>query len=358
MKKSLSALFLLFSVALIASEYNFTALGDIHYDGEKYHVSPPSNATRKLERKRNFGMWKSGRADAVLAAAAKAACDNKSAFVVQLGDLIQGYCENTQLQEMMFVDGYPRVRGYFPDHKFYAIRGNHDAKIEKMYINTPAEKEFFPRVAKELGRKSLAGTYTIRHGKDLFIFFDGFYGSRKSVADVRQALESNPDARYVFFLTHLPVLTCSVGNPGWLIPAVAPISKMLAKVNAVILTAHTHLPSFVSLDTPDGALSQMVVSSIGSSWFPDKPQGILYANFDEFAAAVDAKRLAKKNTQAAFKAIRSSRINGYTIYSNNSGFVVVKVNDKEVTAEVYTDNSGKPALTKVLRKNAKVEDKK
>jgi hypothetical protein len=255
-----------FAIALCASEYTFTALGDIHYDGEKYHISPPSNATRKHERERNFAMWNSGASDAVLAAASKAATASGSAFVVQLGDLIQGYCENVGLQEKMFADGYPKVRNHFSNHKFYAIRGNHDARIEKKYTDEPSVKEFFPRVAKDLGREKVTGTYTIRHGKDLFIFFDGFGTPEKSIAEVKQALDSNRDARYVFFLTHLPLLVSSPDFPGWMVPAPDSIRAMLAKVNAVVLTAHTHLPGFISVTLPEGTLNQLVVSSIGQHW--------------------------------------------------------------------------------------------
>ena len=358
MKKIFSFLLVLCAVCLSAEEYNFLALGDIHYDGEKYHVSPPSNATRKHERERNFAMWNSGASDAVLAAASKAATASGSAFVVQLGDLIQGYCENVELQEKMFADGYPKVRNHFADHKFYAIRGNHDARIEKKYIDAPSISEFFPRVARDLGRESVSGTYTIRHGKDLFIFFDGFGTPEKSIAEVKQALDSNSDARYVFFLTHLPLLVSSPAYPGWMVPAPDSIRAMLAKVNAVVLTAHTHLPGFISVTLPEGTLSQLVVSSIGQHWKKDTERKVIMRSIDDLEKRCTPQRLATKSSTQAIKKFRTFRVNEYTIWSPDSGFAVIKVNDEAVVADIYADDSGKPVETKVLRKNAKVEDKK
>lgn len=358
MKKFFSFFLLTFAVLLFASEYNFVALGDIHYDGEKYHISPPSNSRRKHERERNFNMWNSGKSDAVLAAASKAATDNKAVFVAQIGDLTQGYCENVDLQVKMFTDGFPRIKGHFPNHKLYVIRGNHDARLEKGYTDEPSVKAFFPHIAKELGRERVDGTYIVRQSQDLFIFFDGFSTPKKSAAAVKQALEDNADARYVFFITHLPVLACSPAFPGWLIPGVAPITEMLAKVNAIILTAHTHLPSFISVETPHGTLTQMVVSSIGTSWDPAKPREVKCSDVDSFEKICRPQQLAKKTSVNAFKALRSYRTKEFTIYSPNSGFAVIKVNDDAVTADVYTSADGKPVKTEILRKNAKMENKK
>ena len=70
-KLLLTALFSAMAVFLTASEYNFMALGDIHFDGEAYHTSTPELAHRRKERERNLSMWKSGKSDQVLAAAAK-----------------------------------------------------------------------------------------------------------------------------------------------------------------------------------------------------------------------------------------------------------------------------------------------
>ena len=218
MKKFFALLALLCGTLLSGSEYNFIALGDIHYDGAQYHKLEPQTAGRKKERQRNLSMWENGKSAAVLSAAAAQAKSSKSAFVVQLGDFTQGDCDTQELQEQMFADGFAKVKSFFPGLKLFSVKGNHDVRVTnfKRNCNTPAEKAFMPLIAKELGRENFIGSYTVKHGKDLFICFDNFYDVKTGLAFIRKALKENKDARYVFFITHIPVLPCSQTVPEWL----------------------------------------------------------------------------------------------------------------------------------------------
>lgn len=360
MKKIFSFLLVLCAVCLAAEEYNFLALGDIHYDGAEYHVAPAPTVNRKYERERNIGMWTSGKSGAVLTAAADLAKVTKPAFVVQLGDFTQGDCDTKELQEKMFTDGFAKVKSFFPDKKLLAVKGNHDVRVTgvKGNCNEPAEKAFMPLIAKELGRENFVGGYTVRQGKDLFIFFDNFYSAKDGINFVKKALNDNKDARYVFFLTHLPVFPCSVSVPDWLIQGRTAISAMLAGRNAVVLCAHTHAPSFVSVSGADGNFSQMVVCSMGNQWNPDTAPAIRNDKYEQFISKSLSHKRAKPTRAGFFKKYEKYTVNEFNMYSGHSGFVVVNVDDNAVTADIYTGNSGKPWITKVLCKNAKTEDKK
>ena len=349
-KLLLAALFSAMAVFLTASEYNFMALGDIHFDGEAYHTSTPELAHRRKERERNLSMWKSGKSDQVLAAAAKQLTDDMP-FVVQIGDFTQGDCDNPELQEKMFADGFDLVKGIFKDHKLLAVKGNHDVRVTsvKGFCNAPVEKVFLKRIAAELGRDSIKGNYAVKHQGDLYIFFDSFTSEKASLKFVRNTLKENPKFRYLFFVTHLPVIACSAKRPIWTIPAREEIMGILTRHNAVILTAHTHIPTFIQATSPEGTLPQLVVSSMGSNWKPQAKPAVKIKNYDEFLKRINPGWFKDKRGVKLFDELKKYQITTYEIYNIQSGFAVLKVGDKQVTAELYFNNSGKPGSVKVLQ---------
>lgn len=359
MKTPFTLLLMLCAALAFAAEYNFIALGDIHFDGKDYHLTIPKQEYRKKERARNFAIWNSGKAEKVLHAAGSAAGE-KTAFVVQAGDFTQGDCDNISLQEQMFKDAFAVVKKHFPNHKLLPVKGNHDVRVNGIRGNCgePADNTLFPLIAKELGRKSIDSNYTVRQGKDLFMFFDGFSGAKKAEAFVRKALEDAPDARYVFFITHLPVLPCSIGMAGWLIPAKDKIIPLLASRNAIVITAHTHWPSFISATTPDGTINQVVISSMGSQWDPDTKPYVKIDKLEVYLKEARSRKNVPKSNINALNMIERFTVNDFQMFSGHSGFAVIKVKDSGITAELYTGNSGKPWLIKNLCKNAKMENKK
>lgn len=357
MKNFFTALLTLCCITLAADTYNFIALGDIHFDGEQYHLKAASTVNRKKERQRNLNMWKNGKSAAVLTAAATLANASKPAFVVQLGDFTQGDCDTPELQEQMFADGFAKVKSFFPGLKLFPVKGNHDVRVTgiKGKCNAPAEKAFMPLIAKELGRDNFKGSYTVKYGKDLFIFFDNFYDAKTGLTFIRKALKENKDARYIFFITHIPVLPCSLIVPEWLVQGDRIIADMLAKRNAIILAAHTHHPSYLSFSDKNGTLSQLVVSSMGNQWDPEGTPSLQTDSFEDFAKA---SLKLKKNTEkraAFFKRYEKYTMHKFNLFSSHSGFAVIKADDCAVTAEIYTGNSGKPWTTITLLKNAKME---
>lgn len=354
MKKAAALLLLFCTLLLSAKEYNFVALGDIHYDGEKYHTSIPEQSYKKKERARNINMWKSGKSDLVLKAAGNSAGE-KTAFAVQAGDFTQGDCDSAELHELMFKDAFAAVKKYFPQHKLLAVAGNHDVRMGGKNGNSsaPAVKAFFPLIAKELGRGNVDTNYAVRQGKDLFLFFDGFSGAKKAENFVKKALADAPDARYVFFVSHLPVLPCSIGVAGWLIPAKDKIIPMLAARNAIVITAHTHWPSFISVKTPDGTLSQLVISSMGEQWNPATKPYVKIDKLETYLQKARSRKKVSKSNLDALDMIEKFTVDDFSMFSGHSGFAVITVNDNEVTAGIHTDDSGTPKIIKTLRKNAK-----
>lgn len=357
-KRFVSTLFVFAAFILAAAEYQVMVLGDIHYDAREYHVTPDGKPHSPLNAV-YINMWKA-QSPAMLAAAAKL-MTAETAFVVQVGDFVQGDAISEALHEKMLADAFIKVKSFFPKHRLLPVKGNHDVRgylpltdkngkvtYKRRNSGAPAAKAFLPLVAKELGRDKISGNYAVVHNNDLYIFYDGLTKVRTSLNFLRNTLKAHPKARNVFFISHLPVLTCSTGAPWWLVPRSQDIAKMLMERNAIILTAHTHQPSLIKVSDGKNSLTQMVFSSVSYRWKSGKAPMLRCADFAAYLKAVEPK-MSRKQSASAVKNMQARKIDMFELYSDATGFTILKVNGNSVTAELYTDDSGKPTLIKKLR---------
>ena len=335
-----------------ADDYQLTILGDIHFDGEQYHISEPWGEVAAKERQRNIGQWKGASQQLLAAAAAQSSADTP--FIIQLGDITQGDCDNETLQSAAFKDVFAMLKKTFPGKKILAVTGNHDVRGNADAPES-AQKTLVPLLKAESGIKNMCGTnYAVRLGKDLFIFYDSFNSPSTDVTE--KALKNNRDARYVFFISHLPMFPCSNGNPGWIVPDFEKLIPLLKKHNAVVLAAHTHRFSHIVHSDSNGVLPQLIVSSMGSTWRPDGKLVPNYKSFQQWKESIAKRYHSIKWSMDNVAKFKSDDFITYdTFGAAPSGFVKLNVTDKEVTANFYTDNSGKPAFVKTLLKNAKPE---
>ena len=329
------------------SKYKVLLLGDLHYDGQEYHTSPATTSNRAKERKRNCDMWQKATPE-LLTIAAKYA-DKDVPFVAQVGDFTQGDCETVDLHVKMITDGFDRVKSFFPNHKLLPVRGNHDVRMYKGNSGAPTIKAFFPRIAKELGVKEITGTYTVRQGKDLYIFFDSFVRNGVSLKALKKALDDNPDTRYTFFISHLPVLNCCTGNPAWLVSNFKAVRDLLLKRNAIIISAHTHVPSLLQAERDGNKLTQIIVSTVGKNWHPNEKMNVYLSGYDKYLARFNPQKLNTKKYKPSFDDMKTFTVTEFEIYQHGTGFAVLKVDAEGVNVEFYTNGSGTPAMVKKLR---------
>ena len=334
--------------ACAGSSYDVMVLGDLHFDGMEYHTSKAVTEARARERVRNCTMWKEA-TPKLLAAAAKQ-MNKDIPFVIQAGDFTQGDCDTFELHEKMIRDGFAKVKSYFPNHKLLPVRGNHDVRMLKGNSGTPTIRALFPLIAKELGVEKVTGTYSVRQGKDLYIFFDAFLPKKQSLQSLKKVLADNPDTRYTFFITHLPVLNCCTGNPAWLVKDYKSVRDLLLERNAIIIAAHTHIPSLIQAKRNGKQLTQVVVTSVGKDWIPGSKPEINISGFDKYCQKVGLKRIASKRFKPSFDDMKSFELPVFEIlkYKTCVGFAKLKVSDAGVDIEYYT-NAGKPAMVKKLR---------
>ena len=338
--------FFLFLAVVSAAEdgaYRVMFLGDVHYDALEYHPG----YRKKKAFKRNVTMWKSASPQLFEAAGEQAGKDNV-AFVVQLGDITQGWADTPELHEKMLRTAFLKLKPFFADRPLLVVKGNHDVRGRSGNDNGPAERGLLPLVAAEKGLGTLSnGNYAFMQDKDLFIAVDGFVGMKEVVEFVRKSLKEHPDARYVFLMTHLPVLPGSVQNPIWLLPGYEEIAAMLETRRALVIAAHTHRPSVTTRTTPRGTLPQLIVSSMGCNWHPDQLVPDQLTDWEKFAEAADKNMLKGRNAKKLREWQHVKALGSYTGRRDfaNSGFAIIDVNDERVEARVFTNGSGVPTLT-------------
>ena len=375
MKKIFSIFIAVFAALFaFAAEYKVMVLGDIHFEKKEYHGVPGINYPTKYASK-YANMWK--RAMPELFTASAKMLDKDFPFVIQLGDFTQGYLALPEQRAKMLVDSFNTVKSYYPNHKLLFAKGNHDTKVHGPKIvkdkdgketvvmvkgkdgkevaaiaqgwdNPTYHKVFVPIIEKELGAKA-GSHYAFRQGEDLFIIFDGMIKASTSINFLRNTLKQYPKNRYVFFISHLPVLPCSLGVPGWLAPRSNEIFNMLIEHNTIILAAHTHVPSLIKVKNEKGSLTQMVASSIGYNWNTGKPFGNAINNMDEFFKALPPSKQNNKRAKAPLVHLKSLTVETFELYNNATGFVILKIGDKGVEAEIYNNPSGTPAAVKKLK---------
>ena len=334
-------------------EYRVLVLGDIHFEGPQYHGIPGMTYRTKFSEKYHR-MWKKEMPELFTASAEM--LDENVPFVAQLGDFIQGYLALKEQRAKMLDDAFKTVKQYYPNHKLLSIPGNHDNQCHgpKTVVKSLKDYQtyaevFTPHIARELGRE-IKNNYVIRHGKDLYIFYDSYIKPDDSIKFLQELFKKYPKNRYVFLLTHLPLLPACTASPGWVLPYYRKVAEILFEHNAIVLSAHTHIPSVIKVSNGKGGrITQMIASSIGYAWNTGKPFEIRHKGLDETLKHVLPKRLVKPLHKYPIAFLKSLEIESYELYNNATGFVYLKVSDKGVFAEFYTDRSGKPAAVKQLK---------
>ena len=349
---------------LPAADYQVMLLGDVHFDAKKYHTAPDGRIVTRYSEY-YVDMW--NRQSPELLRTSAAMVDEKFPFIIQLGDIIQGYAVTPDLLAQMLIESFRMLKNFYPHHRLLSVKGNHDVRRQittridgvvqqtALWEHRIYEDAFLPLIAKELGRKSINSNFAVSHNHDLYIFYDDFAEPQPqtSINFLKKTLDANPDARNIFFITHIPLLPCSTSKPGWLLPSYPEVTEILAqRKNVIILAGNTHQPSFMKVRVGNNTLTQLVVSSLGYPWNRGKNGKILVNSKEQFYSVLARRKKQTPNTPKAKKHLDSMKVEKLIIYSLDTmqGFAILKIRDNgSVDAEMYNDTSAKPATVIKLR---------
>lgn len=242
--------------AFAGESYNFYMISDTHLGAAETYCTDPA-APKKFRTKKNIH-----RADKVMPAL-KAMfedmvkkSDENTRFLFEAGDLIEGGARDEKTHEEVLRDALSLLNSYFK-YPIYMIKGNHEAY--GMGGEEAYRAALLPEIAKTIGQDKLdCANYTVTVGEDLFIFLDGYCGSRKKpwefAGKILDGLKEKP--RYVFVAMHNPVIPSH-----WDQETIRAFRDRLLEYNAVLLCGHCHRNTVTVFEKNGKKLVQITVSS-------------------------------------------------------------------------------------------------
>lgn len=330
------------------NSYEVVLIGDVHYTEEALHLDLKNRHNEvQYAVKTNVEAWQ-GDIPVILKTAADYANEKSAvAFTVQLGDFVEGLHGNYDLHKKAVTRSLAKVSAGH-EKPVYFVKGNHDSwgnggtdgcyDVLLPYMAKYQELKHSPIP------KRRAANYTMKLNGDLYIFYDW------DISFILKALKENPDVRYTFLISHIPLLPCDNGNfANWVIsgdPALRKeLLKLMAERNAIVLAAHTHKTSLFRYTRTDGTITQFTSYSRvkkltdrfkentekdGNIYFTEK-----YSRFNQ-------------NIQPLIADLFHNHYEPFTYFDMVGGFNVLKVNDRGVYMDIYGGNLKKPVKTVTL----------
>lgn len=274
------------SADLRALAYNVAVLGDTHYDTEPesvYHAHyDESNIHSKVQHaefKRNGEMWRE-RCPRLLAASAALARQDKTDFILQLGDIIQGDCDHVPTHQKMLDDCIKMLKKPYPgDMPFLTVVGNHDFRgkgARKAYFDF-AHPFMTAEIEKLTGEKlKKPVNYPIvsfRKGPDRWILCDFERAMLNKVCDI---IDKDATARHIFIVTHGPFTTYAntksyrwrLGGGTRALKSRQRLFDTLSKRRGIVLSGHTHSTTYYRFENSLGSFCEFTGNSVWTGKSP------------------------------------------------------------------------------------------
>lgn len=248
MKIIVFSLLCLFATLSVWS-YEVAVLGDVHYDEGTRAEGLVVKGWRLDALNQNVDSWKNRMPEFLT----RAAQNGKYEFVIQLGDLVEGYFGSAELHQKMVEKAAAELEKYFKV-PIYTVRGNHDYLAVKKGGRDPYADALAPRLPQGESVYHRAMMYK----GDLYVFTD----FNMNITFVEKAFATHPDAKRVFVICHFPVLPCGKQTPDWIVlgrpnhernqTARAKLRELLLSRNAIVLSGHTHTSNFMRFSDERG----------------------------------------------------------------------------------------------------------
>ena len=344
----------------VGSSYSVAVLGDLHYDGEpaeKFH----GEGFDTPEYRRNKTMWQE-ETPALLAASAKCVGPD-TAFVLQLGDLIQGQTKSYSAHTQMLAEATSVLKATYPTLPVISVAGNHDV-LGKEKAGKAYHDYMIPWQSAQLAPLAVNAvtntTFGFRLGKDLWICIN-FNDGVGTVPIVKKLLADNPDVRYTFITTHGPVLPMDIWKRRWFYLGRdnnsdnafrREMRALFAKRNAIVLSGHVHSLEYKDWHGDGGRITEMVLNSVPRDTkklrpHPAEPR-IIHDTPDTYGAWL--KRAETNDANARFEALYDEYRPGLKsrFAARATGHSILRVSDAGVFLDYYGRDATTPTKTFTL----------
>ncbi len=344
-----------------SGEYSVKILGYTHFDAAPqsvYHGKwvPRHDKDwrdRQSEFKRNQEMWAT-RVPRLVAAAAKTR-RRDTAFLFQMGDLIQGDCSDLDTYLRYFKDAQAACSRGMEDLPFLTVCGNHD-------IRGGGDKAFdayiLPLASKALSRPVESANFQFAHGSDSYVFADFM---RPEPAKIDAMLEASRGARYTFLCVHGTVASPDTWGPYWFLFGEPEFTEhrraffsRLLRQRVIVLCGHLHRTQLRRWVRPEGELVEFSANSVWRQ--PEDVPKVLFDSPSQFGEYVrkhpspmneDYDGRLQTRTKEELIALSDEYRPGLVQYRmiQSAGHYLLRVSDRAVDIDFYACDSLAPHET-------------
>lgn len=332
-----------------AKPFSFVLLGDLHYDSLAHHDFKwlQEHHAGDLSQIQNYSRLTTEVMPGVFAAvkqriAALRESAAPPAFVLQVGDLVEGLCGNAELSVRQNGEALAFVAKQELGVPLLFTKGNHD-------VTGDGAKEAFDEVllpfmqkeAKQVdeGAANTKANHLVTHGEAQFAFFDAY---EKTSLEWLEAVAAKRTGRHLFVIIHPPVVPYGA-RATWHLYASekakaqrAKLLDLLGQQEAMVLGGHLHKFSALTRLAGGKCFSQLAVSSVVSALHQapkDELHGIASYNGDQVKLepkhAPETAALRRELYETERKQVTAFE------YADTAGYALVTVNGGNVEAAIH-----------------------
>ncbi len=327
-------------------------LGDLHFDKLEHHDMAwlEKNKGGDLSQIRNYSRITADIMPKLFATVRESVAATRAAFVLQVGDLVEGLCGTEKLAARQDGEALAFVRDAQLGVPFIFTKGNHD-------VTGDGASEAFAHVCQPYlseqtagftgGGKLASANYAIGHGGALFCFFDAY---DKASLDWLEAVLASRTARHCFVVIHPPVVPYGARATWHLYSSAKDKAKreklleLLGRQNAFVLGGHIHKFNTLTRATPGGGkFVQLAVSSVVNALEvkpKDQLSGIGEYNGDQIRVEPAHSPATEPERRAVYEAEKPF-VKTFE-YADLPGHAVVTVKANQVTAEMFSGVGREP----------------
>jgi 3',5'-cyclic AMP phosphodiesterase CpdA len=346
---SAAALPIASSAAEPAKPFSFILLGDLHYDSLAHHDMNwlQQHHGGDLSQIQNYSRLTAEVMPGMFAAVKQqiAALRDSAAppaFVLQVGDLVEGLCGTAELSARQNREALAFVTQSDLGLPFVFTKGNHDVTGDG--AQEAFDEVLLPFMAQQTRKLDVTTTHTqanhsMTYGDSQFAFFDAY---DKASLEWLESVAVKRTSKNLFVIIHPPVVPYGARATWHLyagekaIAQRAKLLEVLGQQEAMVLGGHLHKFSALTRLAGGKSFSQLAVSSVVSA-LNQKPKAELHGIAAYTGDQVNLEPKHAPETATQRREIYASERHQVTAfeYADSAGFAVITVSGGQVHAAVH-----------------------